>query len=568
MYGTQTRPSNSQTTKKRELTPRPELRAQLLHLGPGLANALANLHNARRANSPVLNIVGDMATWHRGADAALETDIESLARSVSAHVCTSLLPGALRADGVEALRATRRDARNAPGAKGRVSTLIVPHDRSWEPVGSPDLSQNTGAPGGVAFFDDAEDDDSARDARGTPQLRDSRNGLSRETEQFLDLCADALVATPRGKVALYCGGDALLAADGAIQAAGAVAGLLGGELLCENAFARVDRGADLPSPRRLPYFPKDAARELARFQTVVCVDAKRPVAMFGYADAGPSHLLRCDENSVWDLDVGGDDVFGSSQTVAAIVVGLRDAVARRLGREIPASAKHDHDAYWTVPPRPSPKLPFSVVLFDDARREDVPSTKTKQKLTPDAMCAVVAALQPEDCVVVDESLTSGTSYWDRSAGCPRFQHLTLTGGAIGLGPCASVGAAVAAGGSRRVVNLQADGCCAYAPQALWTQARERLNVVTIVCANRRYAILELEKMVQRTRPVIAPSAVGNPKPASKRLTSLADPDIDWTKIAQGFGVPATRADCPESFARALKGALEREGPSLIEAVLE
>ena len=539
-----------------------------MHLGPGLANALANLHNARRANSPVLNIVGDMATWHRGADAALETDIESLARCVSAHVCTSLVPGALRADGVEALRATRRDARNAPGAKGRVSTLIVPHDRSWEPVGSPDPSQNDGKPGGVAFFDDAEDDDSARD-RGTPELGDSRNGLSRETEQFLDLCADALVATPKGKVALYCGGDALLAADGAIQAAGAVAALLGGELLCENAFARVDRGADLPSPRRLPYFPKDAARELARFQTVVCVDAKRPVAMFGYADAGPSHLLRCDENSVWDLDVGGDDVFGSG-TVAAIVVGLRDAVARRLGRQVPASAKHDHDAYWTVPPRPSPKLPFSVDLFDDARQEDKSaSTKKKQKLTPDLMCAVVAALQPEDCVVVDESLTSGTSYWDKSAGCPRFQHLTLTGGAIGLGPCASVGAAVAAGQSRRVVNLQADGCCAYAPQALWTQARERLNVVTIVCANRRYAILELEKMMQRTKPVIAPSGFERDvrEPASKRLTSLADPNIDWTEIARGFGVPATRADCPLSFARALKGALEREGPTLIEAVL-
>jgi acetolactate synthase-1/2/3 large subunit len=212
-----------------------------------------------------------------------------------------------------------------------------------------------------------------------------------------------------------------------------------------------------------------------------------------------------------------------------------------------------------------------VDLFDDARWEDKSaSTKKKQKLTPDLMCAVVAALQPEDCVVVDESLTSGTSYWDKSAGCPRFQHLTLTGGAIGLGPCASVGAAVAAGQSRRVVNLQADGCCAYAPQALWTQARERLNVVTIVCANRRYAILELEKMMQRTQPVIAPSGVERDvrEPASKRLTSLADPSIDWTEIARGFGVPATRADCPESFARALKGALEREGPSLIEAVLE
>ena len=544
--------------------------AQLLHLGPGLANALANLHNARRANSPVLNIVGDMATWHRGADAALETDIESLARCVSAHVCTSLLPGALRADGVEALRATRRDARNAPGAKGRVSTLIVPHDRSWEPFECPEKPEgDTGGTGGATknFFDGADEDD--EDDVGTRNAFAVSSIKKQETAAFLDLCADALVTAPRGKVALYCGGDALLAADGAIQAAGAVAALLGGELLCENNFARVDRGFDLPSPRRLPYFPKDAARELARFHTVVCVDAKRPVAMFGYADAGPSHLLRLEEDRVWDLDVGGD----SARTVADVVVGLRDAVAKRLGRHVPTSAKHNDDAYWTVPPRPRPKLPFGVNLSIDADGSDGSETRDasphernlRKKLTPDAMCAVVAALQPEDCVVVDESLTSGTSYWDKSAGCSRFQHLTLTGGAIGLGPCASVGAAVAAGAKRRVVNLQADGCAAYAPQALWTQARERLNVVTVVCANARYAILELEQMMQRTN---SKNDVSREQPsASKRLTTLADPKIDWTRVAEGFGVPAARAECPEGFARAFKRALERNGPSLIEAVL-
>lgn len=507
-----------------------------------------------------------MATWHRGADAALETDIESLARCVSAHVCTSLLPGALRADGVEALRATRRDARNAPGAKGRVSTLIVPHDRSWEPFECPEGSKS-----GATFFDGADEDD--EDDVGTRNAFAVSSLKKQETAAFLDLCADALVTAPRGKVALYCGGDALLAADGAIQAAGAVAALLGGELLCENNFARVDRGFDLPSPRRLPYFPKDAARELARFHTVVCVDAKRPVAMFGYADAGPSHLLRLEEDRVWDLDVGGD----SARTVADVVVGLRDAVAKRLGRHVPTSAKHNDDAYWTVPPRPRPKLPFGVDLSIDADADGSahgsdasPKTTTRKKLTPDAMCAIVAALQPEDCVVVDESLTSGTSYWDKSAGCSRFQHLTLTGGAIGLGPCASVGAAVAAGASRRVVNLQADGCAAYAPQALWTQARERLNVVTVVCANARYAILELEQMMQRTNPnptLVESHDVSREPRASKRLTTLADPKIDWTRVAEGFGVPAARAECPEGFARAFKRALERNGPSLIEAVL-
>ena len=113
----------------------------------------------------------------------------------------------------------------------------------------------------------------------------------------------------------------------------------------------------------------------------MCVDAKRPVAMFGYADAGPSHLLRCDENNVWDLDVGGDDIFGSG-TVAAIVVGLRDAVARRLGRQVPASAKHDHDAYWTVPPRPSPKLPFSVDLFTTRAGKTKARRRKRNKNSP------------------------------------------------------------------------------------------------------------------------------------------------------------------------------------------
>ena len=119
------------------------------------------------------------------------------------------------------------------------------------------------------------------------------------------------------------------------------------------------------------------------------------------------------------------------------------------------------------------------------------------------------------------------------------------------------------------MNLQAAGCAAYAPQALWTQARERLNVVTVVCANARYAILELEQMMQRTNrnPEQNAHDVSREPRASKRLTTLADPKIDWTNVAAGFGVPASRAECPEGFARALKRALEREGPSLIEAVL-
>ena len=149
------------------------------------------------------------------------------------------------------------------------------------------------------------------------------------------------------------------------------------------------------------------------------------------------------------------------------------------------------------------------------------------------------------------------SYWDVSAGCPRFTHLALTGGAIGFGPPASVGAAVAAPG-RRVINLQADGSGLYAPQALWTQARERLDVVTVVCANATYAILKLELAMQR---------VGAPGDASRRLTNIADPAIRWVELAEGFGVPARTVDSAEAFAEAMREALSRSGPSLIEAKL-
>ena len=311
----------------------------------------------------------------------------------------------------------------------------------------------------------------------------------------------------------------------------------------------------MPSPRRLPYFPKDAARELARFHTVVCVDAKRPVAMFGYADAGPSHLLRLEEDRVWDLDVGGDD----ARNVADVVVGLRDAVAKRLGRHVPASAKHNDDARtgpyrrgrdrnsrsrWTC----RSTLSIDTVADVDRRRVHRDATSpatTQKKLTPDAMCAIVAALQPEDCVVVDESLTSGTSYWDKKRGLfpVSASHLDRR-----RDRTRAVRVRRRRRGRRRrrrVVNLQADGCAAYAPQALWTQARERLNVVTVVCANARYAILELEQMMQRTNrnPEQNAHDVSREPRASKASDDARRSENRLDKRRRGeSGVPAARAE--------------------------
>jgi acetolactate synthase I/II/III large subunit len=128
-----------------------------------------------------------------------------------------------------------------------------------------------------------------------------------------------------------------------------------------------------------------------------------------------------------------------------------------------------------------------------------PQTPNAGKLTPPALCAIVATLQPEGAVVVDESLTSGTSYFEASQGCPPFSHLTLTGGAIGCGPPVAAGAAIACPG-RPIISLQADGSAMYSLQALWTQSREGLHVVTVVCANHSYAILKVEISKQRITP--------------------------------------------------------------------
>ena len=481
----------------------------LLHLGPGLANAIANLHNAKRAGTPLLNIVGDMATWHHGADALLEMDIEGLAATVSTWVHTSRLPGAMQGDAVEALQATRRSFHNRPCvSRGRVVTLIVPHDRTWEnPSGS---------------LAELDEDDVRKHEKGCCDAGMEEPSMVRE---FIARCAAALVSCASSrKTALYCGNDALIsrADGGALESAGEVARLAGAELLCENAFPRIDRGGDLPLMKRLPYFPKDAAKMLSSYDMVVVLDARRPIAMFGYKDSGPSHVMRLEDDNIWDIDAGVE----VAKTVEMLLEEVKKLTSLNNGAMI--------------------------------RRPQPPSVPQDGRLTASAMCAVIAATQPEGAVIVDESLTSGGSYWDLSAGCPKFSHMTLTGGAIGFGPPAAIGAAVACPG-RRVINIQADGSGMYSAQALWTQARERLDVVTVICSNRAYAILKLELAMQ---------GVGTPGKATQQLTDLGNPPIQWTSIAEGYGVPSVAVDTVYTFRDALVKAISTPGPTLIEALLQ
>ena len=179
------------------------------------------------------------------------------------------------------------------------------------------------------------------------------------------------------------------------------------------------------------------------------------------------------------------------------------------------------------------------------------------RLTADKMCQVVAALQPDSSIIVDESLTSGNSYWNLSQGCPPFSHLALTGGAIGCGPPLSVGAAIACPG-RKVIALQADGSGMYTVQSLWTLAREALDVVVVVCANRSYRILQIE---------LARCGVPEPGPQARRLTSLSEPELDWVALARSMGVPGVRAETADDFSKELERALAEPGPTLVEAVI-
>lgn len=466
----------------------------VLHLGPGLANALANMHNARRAGSPMVNVIGDMATWHKDADPLLNMDIRALAQTVSRQVIT-VTPGV-----EEESMARACDISNSSSVAGqpRIVTLVVPHDVSW--------SETPPSP--------------------IPPPQHTIKPFTATHQEFLTTLAKELKQY-KSKAALFIGNQAAL--SDSLQSIGRIAVASGCALYCENSFARLDRGTGLPNLTRLPYFPQDAQAALSKFEAVVLVDARRPVANFGY-EGGPSHLIDLPDDHIWELDSSDVDIALAMKFLCTAVGG--DAVTPGV----------NCGGVFCMPSKVKSPLP-----------------PKNGRLNPTYLCQIVAHLQPKDAIIVDESLTSGNAYWDASRGCPPFTHLCLTGGAIGCGPPLAVGAAVACP-ERVVINIQADGSGMYSAQALWTQAREGLRVVTIICANRTYSILKVEMAKQRITP--------SNGAACKSLTELGNPPIDWAKLANGMGVgAATRAETCEAFIAQLTAALERPGPSLIECLL-
>jgi acetolactate synthase-1/2/3 large subunit len=457
----------------------------LLHLGPGMANGIANLHNANRGRTPLLSVVGDHATAHRDRGAPLESDIEGLARPVSKWVRTSASAAAVARDGAEAVAA----ALSAPSG---VATLIVPADCAWSEAAD-------GPAGPIAATPPAAVDDATVDAAAT------------------------LLRAPADRpVTLLLGADAL--GERSLRAAGRVAEATGCRLQAETFPARVERGGGLPVAPRLPYFPEEATAALARGSSVLLAGAREPIAFFGYPDL-PSELAP-PGMPVQTLAAPGEDAAGALERLAdAVGAGADGGGASGTGAASPLAG--------AAPPDP-----------DDP-------------LTPISVSQVIAAGQPEGAIVVDEGLTLSAFYVELSAGAPRHTYLALTGGAIGFGmPCAA-GAAVACS-DRPVIALQADGSGMYVAQALWTHAREGLDVTTLVCANGTYRIL-LEELSR--------AGVDDPAPGAKSLTSLTGPALDWVALATGMGVPARRATTAGELTDALANALAEPGPHLVEMVI-
>jgi len=445
--------------------------ATLLHLGPGFANGIANLHNARRARTPILNIVGDHATWHLKYDAPLTSDIESLARPVSVWYRSTATAAALISDTQDACVAS-------VSANSGSATLVVPVDLQQD--GTP------AAPITPRALPVVPQVDAARIAAVAQRLR-------QPSERWVFLL-----------------GDRALSAAGQMAAA-RIAAATGARLYSETFPNRTERGGGLPDIDRLPYFPEPALAALDG-ATVVLAGALPPVAYFGYEGlpsefAPPERLVHL------------------AQPGEAADEALK-ALALALGCDA------------------------SAVGVSPARHEVEPGA-----LTPVQVGRILSNALPEGAIVSVEGGTCGYPFVTASAQAASHTILTNTGGAIGQGLPVALGAAIACP-TRRVFALQSDGSAQYTIQSLWTMARERLPVVMLITANRRYGILQTE--LGRT----GADATG---PNATALTKLDDPPFDWQGLAAGYGVPSVTVSTNEGLEAALDQALAHTGgPFLIE----
>jgi acetolactate synthase-1/2/3 large subunit len=446
----------------------------LLHLGPGLGNGLANLHNAGRAQVPIVNLVGQHATYHLRHDTPLKSDIEAIARPCSKWLRTSVSASAIGRDAVEAIIA----ARTPPG---QIATLIVPADVAWSDRGTvaalPDLPRppmppTTSVEGAVAML---------------------RSG---------------------SRTAILLSGNVLYGKG--LATAGRIAGATDAKLFAPYPATRLERGAGIASVERIQYVLEMGIEQFKEFRQLILVGAQAPMAYFAYP--GKDSVFTSPDCKIHTLASPGEDYIGALEALEA-ALSLRGTQATGDREE-------------------RPQLPDGDITLP-------------------GLAAVVGALLPENAIVVDESMTSGRGMMAATKGSLPHDWLGNTGGSIGIALPLAVGAAVACSG-RKVLCLTADGSGMYTLQALWTMAREGLDVTTVVFANRDYAVLKRE---------FSYLGVGKPGSRALEMFEIGRPDLDWVQLAKGMGVPGTRVTSLAGFAKALRKGFESEGPTLIEVPL-
>lgn len=454
--------------------------ATLLHLGPGMANGLANMHNAKRAQSPMVNIVGDHALYHLRYDAPLTSDIESLAHPMSDWVRRILAPEDLAADIAAAIANSRRN-------QGQVSTLILPADMAWADMPS-----------------------------GTEPIHVG-NQAQPVSVDMKKIRHAADVLRSGAKVDMILGGNALMGE--ALSLAGQIAQSYQVRLFSETSNKRIERGQGRTSVERFPYDVDAATKALQDCTNLILIGAQNPVAFFAYPDRSSIFL---------PASAACLQLVERHQDTLPILQALADELNIRAQApiyQIPQSAA------------PSPQS----------------GTLCSQTLT-----RVVTELLPENAIVCDESISQGREFYLHSHQSAPHDYLQLTGGAIGIGLPMATGAAIACP-DRKVITLQADGSAMFTLQALWTQAREQLDCITIILSNRSYATLfgEMKRM-----------GINHPSTNALNMFELQRPEIGWVDIAKGMGVPARRVETIQDFRDALKTSLASSGPVLIEAVID
>jgi len=449
--------------------------ATLLHLGPGLANGIANLHNARRANSPMVNIVGNHPHYHVSFDAPLTSDIETLARNYSCWMKSCSTSASLAQDGADAFSASLR---GHGGSKGQIATLIMGADAAWGESAGPVKPNPT--PIRPKVDEQAIGDITELLGNGEPSA----------------LLLEHHATTPA-----------------ALEAAGRIAAKTGCRLLNGTFPARVDGGPGRVAVERLPYFPEQVLAATAGIEQLVLVGAEPPVSFFAYENV-PGRLLP-DGCALSRLSAVEEDS-----------VDALERLAERLGAEKEQAQRFERRE------TPAPEGPL------DTRN----------------IVQAIAATMPEEAIVCTDSGGGNVAYPFCQNTAPH-SWLSLTGGAIGQGGPVATGAALACP-DRPVLALLGDGGAAYTNQSFWTQAREGLNVTTLIFANRSYNILNVE---------YARLGITEAGEIAASLFNIGNPNIDWIKMAASLGVPGAKADTAEELTTLLKRNHQEPGPFVIEA---